>query len=76
MHLRDLSCREQGENLPVVGEFTGAQTDCTVRPEASLMQGTKYLNGYGIGCRYEGQIDGAVRRGIFDMPMKDLAWKL
>ncbi|KAL3423513.1 glucan 1,3-beta-glucosidase D 1 [Phlyctema vagabunda] len=32
----------------VVGEWTGAQTDCA-----------KYLNGYGIGARYDGTFEGS-----------------
>jgi hypothetical protein len=43
----------------VVGEFTGAQTDCSSFGN-SLRQGTKYLNGYGIGARYDGTLDNAV----------------
>jgi len=37
----------QSSLITVVGEFCGAQTDCT-----------KYLNGYNIGARYAGTLNG------------------
>ncbi|KAI9726654.1 MAG: exo-1,3-beta-glucanase [Cirrosporium novae-zelandiae] len=44
-----------GDYWTIVGEFTSAQTDCA-----------KWLNGYGIGARYDGTKDGSSYIGSCD----------
>lgn len=44
----------------VVGEWSGAQTDCNSHLSTHLTLGATWLNGYGIGARYDGTYDGFV----------------
>jgi hypothetical protein len=51
----------EGALNTVVREICGAQTDCIFNSfEKSLTSGTKYLNGYNTGARYDGMLYGYV----------------
>ena len=51
-HANDLQTFNTNQLLTIVGEWTPAMTDCA-----------KYLNGRGIGSRYDGSYPGSTRVG-------------